>query len=59
MSIDESKKPVSGTFGYRSELITELQSLVERELDLVILSEVSLLLAVNILKRRKLFKLLF
>lgn len=52
--IDESKKPVSGTFGYRSELITELQSLVERELDLVILSEVSLLLAVNILKKGKL-----
>lgn len=52
--IDESKKPASGTFGYRSELITELQSLVKREVDLVILSEVSILLAVNILKNGKL-----
>jgi len=52
--IDESKKPDSGTFGYRSELITEVQSLVKREVDLVILSEVSLLLAVNILKNGKL-----
>ena len=52
--IEESKKPESGTFGYRSELITGLQTLSEREVDLVILNEVSLSLSVSILKNGKL-----
>ncbi|MFW6230155.1 MAG: type VII toxin-antitoxin system MntA family adenylyltransferase antitoxin [Halanaerobium sp.] len=52
--IEKSKKPASGTFGYRSELIAELQSLVKREVDLIILNEISLSLAFNVLKEGKL-----
>ncbi len=52
--IDKNKKPESGSFGYRSELITELQSLLNREVDLVILNDVSISLAFNILKDGKL-----
>lgn len=52
--IDESKKPESGTFGYRSELITELQSFVDRDIDLIILNEVTNILAYNVLKDGKL-----
>jgi hypothetical protein len=52
--IDKSKKPESGTFGYRSELITELQSFVDKDIDLIILNEVTNILAYNVLKDGKL-----
>lgn len=52
--IDKDKKPDSGPFGYRSELITELESLVDREVDLVILNDVPQLLAFNVLKEGRL-----
>ncbi|AZO93469.1 nucleotidyltransferase domain-containing protein [Halocella sp. SP3-1] len=52
--INEKKKPESGTFGYRSGVITELQTLVERDIDLIILNDTPLLLAYNVLKDGKL-----
>lgn len=48
--IDKDKKPKSGPFGYRSEIIAELGPLVEREVDLIVLNDVSLFLAFNVLK---------
>jgi predicted nucleotidyltransferase len=52
--IDQDKKPTSGPFGYRSELITDIQDLVERDVDLVILNDISLSLAFNVIKDGKL-----
>ncbi|MFW5790976.1 MAG: type VII toxin-antitoxin system MntA family adenylyltransferase antitoxin [Bacillota bacterium] len=52
--IDEDKKPEAGPFGYRSELITELQPLAGNDIDLIILNEASNLLAYNVFKEGKL-----
>jgi len=52
--IDTDNIPASGSFGYRSEIISELQSLIKREVDLIILNDVSLYLAFNVLKDGKL-----
>jgi len=48
--IDEDKRPEAGPFGYRSELITELQPLAGNDIDLIILNEASNLLAYNVFK---------
>lgn len=52
--IDEAKKPKSSSFGYRSDLITDIQPLSEREIDLIILNEVSISIAFSVLKDGKL-----
>jgi len=52
--IDEEKKPESGIFGYKSELIAELQHFFQREIDLVILNQVSADLAFRVLKEGQL-----
>lgn len=52
--IDKQMKPASGVFGYKSELITELQSLLNKEVDLVVLNDVSVLLGYNVLRDGKL-----
>ncbi len=48
--IDEDKKPAAGPFGYRSDLIAELQPLAGNDIDLIILNEASNLLAYNVFK---------
>ena len=48
--IDHDKRPEAGPFGYRSELITELQPLAGNDIDLIILNEASNLLAYNVFK---------
>ncbi|MCC3145621.1 nucleotidyltransferase domain-containing protein [Halanaerobium sp. Z-7514] len=48
--IDQNKKPQSGVFGYRSELIVELQAAVNRDIDLVILNNITAAFAHDILK---------
>ena len=50
--IDQNKKPQSGVFGYRSELIVELQAAVNRDIDLVILNNITAAFAHDILKNR-------
>ena len=52
--IDEDKKPEAGPFGYRSDLITELQPLAGNDIDLIILNDASNLLAYNVFKEGKL-----
>ena len=52
--LDKEHMPDSGPFGYRSELIVELQSGVNQEIDLVVLNDVSLSLKHNVLKDGKL-----
>jgi len=52
--IDEDKKPAAGPFGYRSDLITELQPLAGNDVDLIILNEAPNLLAYNVFKEGKL-----
>ena len=52
--IDEDKKPEAGPFGYRSDLITELQPLAGNDIDLIILNEAPNLLAYNVFKEGKL-----
>ena len=46
----ENKNFDSGAFGYRSELIATLSSLLKIEVDLIILNDVSNFLAYNVLK---------
>ena len=48
--IDEDKKPSAGPFGYRSDLIAELQPLAGNDIDLIILNDASNLLAYNVFK---------
>ena len=48
--IDEDKKPAAGPFGYRSDLIAELQPLAGNDIDLIILNDASNLLAYNVFK---------
>jgi len=52
--IDEDKKPAAGPFGYRSEIIAELQPLAGNDIDLIILNEASNLLAYNVFKEGRL-----
>ena len=52
--IDEDKKPVAGPFGYRSDLIVELQQLAGNDIDLIILNEASNLLAYQVFKEGRL-----
>ena len=52
--IDEDKKPAAGPFGYRSDLITELQPLAGNDIDLIILNEASNLLAYQVFKEGRL-----
>ena len=47
--IDDKLKPVSSYLGYRSELITELQSITSKDIDLIILNEVPDKIAYNAL----------
>jgi hypothetical protein len=47
--IDNKQKPVSSYFGYKSELITELQSMTSKDIDLIILNEVPDKIAYNAL----------
>ena len=52
--VDKDNMPETGVFGYRSELIVELQSLVEKEVDFIVLNDIGLSLSHNILKDGKL-----
>lgn len=52
--IDENKKPPSSNFGYRSDLIYDLQKFSKKDIDLIILNEVSITLAFNVIKEGKL-----
>jgi len=52
--VDEAKKPKSSSFGYRSDLIADIQPLSKREIDLIILNEVSISIAFSVLKDGKL-----
>lgn len=52
--IDENKIPSSSNFGYRSDLIYELQTFSKKDIDLIILNEVSITLAYNVIKDGKL-----
>jgi len=47
--INEKQKPVSNYVSYRSELITELQTMTSQDIDLIILNEVSDKIAYNAL----------
>ena len=48
--IGEDKKPAAGPFGYRSDLIAELQPLAGNAIDLIILNEAPNLLAYHVFK---------
>ena len=52
--IDENEKPPSSYFGYRSDLISEIQKYNKKEIDLVILNDVSISIAYNVFKEGKL-----
>ena len=52
--IDEDKKPAAGPFGYRSDLIVELQPLAGNDIDLIILNEAPNLLAYQVFKKGQL-----
>ncbi|AGB42246.1 putative nucleotidyltransferase [Halobacteroides halobius DSM 5150] len=52
--LNKDNMPPSGNFGYKAELIAELEEKIEKEIDLVILNDVSLELAFNIIKDGKL-----
>ena len=52
--VDENKKPPSSIFGYKSDMISELEKNLDYDIDLVILNDASLLLSFNIIKNGEL-----
>lgn len=52
--VNKKSMPVSGTFGYKSELLAETENVIKQKVDIVVLNEAPLFLAYNILKQGKL-----
>ncbi len=52
--IDKKNMPASGSFGYKSELLAEIENMIHQKIDLVILNEAPLFLAYNVIKQGKL-----
>ena len=52
--INQNKLPPSSIFGYKADMISELEKNLDYDIDLVILNEASLLLSFNIIKNGEL-----
>lgn len=52
--IDPSRLPPVGSFGYQSEIIVDLQALLQRDVDVVILNDASTMIRFQVLKHGKL-----
>lgn len=52
--VNKNAMPVSGSFGYKSELLAETENVLNQKVDIVILNEIPLFLAYNILKNGQL-----
>ena len=52
--INENKMPPSSIFGYKADMISELEKNLDYDIDLVILNDASLLLSFNIIKNGEL-----
>lgn len=52
--IDRDNLPETGTFGYRSEMIVKLQQVAGKEVDFVILNDVSVIMAHEVLAKGRL-----